>query len=220
MSCLNSLYLKLSVVLAARYLLLYMSEINERFSRGLRAVISITLFSSAIIMVLASNLRPLTVGTANVIASNVIEVADFWGLTQGYQMFAVVGREGTDLKIEATNQDNEKIDLTKDLLFPDGIMDKILFYHKSGKFIHNIVLAPNTRQTYIDYLCRTLADPKSRPYNKILLLGSGDQFLRPEYAAEHHEMYGAKKVSLYLEKSCVDKAANESLLNQIQVETK
>ena len=170
--------------------------------KSLRRGLSVFLFLSSVTMVLVSNLVGLFPPALSPLANQVVNVANFFGLTQSYMMFAVVGREGTDLEISATTQNGEKKDLTKDIFFRPGFLNENFFDHKSGKMIHILVASPASRETFLDYLCRTSKDDQDQTYKEIILIGSGLEFLKAGTPKAAKSLYGDRKMNLYLPRTC------------------
>jgi hypothetical protein len=170
--------------------------------KSLRRGLSVFLFIACLTMVLVSNLVGLFPPALSPLANQVVAVANFFGLTQSYMMFAVVGREGTDLEISATTQSGEKKNLTDEIFFRPGFLNQNYFDHKSGKMIHILVASPAGRETFLDYLCRTSKDETGQAYKEIILIGSGLEFLKSGSPKAAKSLYGDRKMSLYLPKTC------------------
>ncbi|MFN7729839.1 MAG: hypothetical protein ACK5P7_11840 [Bdellovibrio sp.] len=170
--------------------------------KSLRRGVAVFLFVSCLTMVLVSNLVGLFPPTLSPLANQVVAVANFFGLTQSYMMFAVVGREGTDLEISATTQKGEKRNLTDEVFFRPGFLNQNFFDHKSGKMIHVLIASPASRETFLDYLCRTSKDQDGQSYQEIILIGSGREFLKSGSPKAAQSLYGDRKISLYLARRC------------------
>lgn len=153
-------------------------------------------------MVLSANLNPLFPTVFAPATGQVIAAAHVVGLTQNYKMFAVVGRTGTDLSIQGTTLEGAIEDLTEQVLFRPGFWDRNFFDHKHGKLIHNLVFFPDTRLTFIEYLCRRSKDQLGRTFGEITLIGSGEALLKNK----EPDPLGDRKVSLYLNRKCAEAA--------------
>lgn len=171
------------------------------FVKQARRGLSVFLFFAALVMVLTSNLGRLLPAAFSPLVEHVISAAHMAGLTQSYMMFAVVGREGTELEVNATTAAGENKNITDAVFFHDGFFNRNFFDHKAGKLIHNLVFSPPPRETFLDYLCRTERDADGAPYKEVKLVGSGLEFNQIS-AASKKGLYGDRKISLYLPKTC------------------